>query len=314
MPQSIVTLGGMGRFLVGGPVMLGSVGSLTCDQEIERTRHLQRPKDTDASLDLSADGLASFTAKIDVLTGAKLSRELGRLRSRRKPQKQAATEVPLPWAIAHLEHRLAAGELDLLSEDGVALNTIFLAHSLILRWSGHMLLHEFARGMVYAFHHTATMLAVAEYLSDHGNSIGFTDASKVDGKSPDLYVHLSRAETVSIEVKAPPALQWPNFQATSSLERIVEKQVRRAKKQLTGNAGGLVVIGGSMSGRRLEKAVRSLIGRGRISSKLAAVTTVTFSAHGRFITNDSDVLAGDAPIEVKPFINPRFAGAPFLKA
>lgn len=313
LPHSIVTLGSEGHFLVSGPVLLGEQASFTCDQEIERLQGALRAFSNEPKpFDLANDGLEQFIARLDVLTNGKMSRELGKARVAQRSGDKMASVRPLPWAVARIERQLSLKHFDLSSADGVSLNFLQVAWHLLQRWANHPLAYEFARGMIFEFHHAATMLTAASYMVDHGNRVGFTDVGAEEGSSPDLYIDISRSERVSIEVKAPPNLQWPNFPTTLSMERIAEAQLRSARKQITGSAGGVVVIGGTCAGRRLEKAIRSLVDRRCVSTKIAAVVTISYPAAGDFEVAGNE-WRSHTHAQVAPVRNPKFLGPDYLR-
>lgn len=312
--HAVVTLGDAGRLLVTGPVSLGKKASFTTDQEITRVNALMDVlRGEDAPVDITPEGLKAFIATLDVITNCRMSKELGKARRNRRSGTHPAIASPLAWAIARIEAQLQLKQLDLSGDDGVALNYLHVANHVFRRWSRHALAGEFARGLIDNLHHNATMLMVAAYLEQHGNKIGFTDAIKESGPSSDLYIDLNRADKVSIEIKAPPELQWPNLSTSASLEKTVSAQVKSAKKQITGAAGGLVVIGSSALGRRLETVVRELAARGRFSSRVAAVAIVTYPARGSFGHINAGALSANTEALVRPIRNPKFSGEDFLK-
>ncbi|WP_257766030.1 hypothetical protein [Burkholderia glumae] len=109
--------------------------------------------------------------------------------------------------------------------------------------------------------------------------MGITKAESAAGKSADLYLNLTSSRSASIEIKAPNVFHWPN--AVPDLGRVEEKiegQLKEAAKQLTGDAGGVVVIGANHLDQQLTKKIRSsiesLAAKGRISSRITLVSAV----------------------------------------
>jgi hypothetical protein len=202
-------------------------------------------------------------------------------------------------------------------EDRAALVFIQMLEHLLTRWEHHPLFSIMSKGMILEYPHTITQLIAASYLADLGNDIGFTDMAGVEGRSPDLFLNMNCLERVSIEVKAPAELQWPNeCPSANQLERIVLKQTKKAKGQLTGEFGGLVILGASWlqkgGERSLEAVILDLIGRGKISSKISCVVGVCLNLQGRIGVSGRKINTEfSAHVFVCP--NSRFAGPAYLK-
>jgi hypothetical protein len=204
-------------------------------------------------------------------------------------------------------------------EDCAALAYVQILEHLMARWEHHPLFSLMSKAMVLEYPHAITQLTAASYMADHGNEIGFTDLTDLNGRSPDLFLNLNCLQRVSIEVKAPADLQWPNECPSSNrIEKIVLKQLQKAKGQLTGELGGIVVLGASWLTKgaetSFEAVVADLVKRGKVSSKISAVVGVClFLAECRAMVGGGKI---NAEFEARVFVcaNTRFDGPAYFKS
>lgn len=321
LPKQIVTLGRSGRYLLGDTVDVAGKAGFACDQEIERVQRetgIRQPESR--LLQLSEDWLTWFQARLNAASEGEMDRCVQSARRARAGGNQKYLKSPPAWAIEHLRSCLAIGRLDLdHPEDCAALAYIHVLEHLMARWEHHPLFSLMSKAMVLEYPHAITQLTAASYMADHGNEIGFTDLADLNGRSPDLFLNLNCVQRVSIEVKAPADLQWPNECPSSNrIEKIVMKQLQKAKGQLTGELGGIVVLGASWLYKGAEIAfeavILDLVKRGKISSKISAVVGVClFLAEGRAVVGGGKI---NAEFEAQVFVcpNSRFSGPDYFKS
>jgi hypothetical protein len=316
LPHTLVSCGADGFYELAGPADLSKDVAFISDQEIQRIENLTGVRVTvpsNTSLDFSLDGLAALEVEINSLCGNALSKALGDTRRALKKGGENFIKYPPAWAIIHLQRQIANNSFGVNGVDGIAwayISSLKLAAS---RWRHHPLFPSVAKGLVYEFHHSLTLLLIASYLSDHGNQIGFTDASSAMGRSPDLYVNVSPTERLSIEVKTPDELHWPSAVPTSArIEKIIERQARSARDQLTGEAGGVLVLGAfhptPAFNEVFDMAIKVVTRERQISKRIAAIVGVSISPIGmdRFLP---DKLRCSAQFKVSVELNPRFNGS-----
>ncbi len=320
IPKQTICLEAFGKFLLLGTIDVTGSGGFISEQEAARV-NLEtgaRPRRS-TPLVLTEEWLDYFQALLNSSSAGAMNKSVDSTMRAKKSKNTNYFRSPPAWAICHLRGCIERCELYLKSpEDCAAIAYIQILQHLTARWQHHPLFLLLSKGMVLEYPHTVTQLTVASYLADHGNDIGFTDMSDVEGRSPDLYINLNFFAKVSIEVKAPSELQWPNpCPSSARLEKIILKSVQKAIGQLTGELGGIVVIGTSWAFRGAEKVFKDviidLIKRGKISSKVSGVAGVCmFLAEGDFRVMPGSVNTGFSS-DVFVFLNDRFKGVPYLK-
>lgn len=284
LPKPLVTLGDVGRFLITGTVDLNDRAAISCDQEIERVRIGTSPRpQNNAHWELSPNSLMELETELVILTDGAIQKMMVSVkRSQAAGNSTFAQEKSPPvWALAQLHRSLSSGHIDLGGLDGIAFTYVQRLRDSLHRWRHHALFNAIARSLCHEFHHATTTFTIASYLSDHGNAVGFTDTSAQPGKSPDLFINVARNETFSIEVKCPRSFFWPwQRPSKSDMIRRIEDVIKGARSQITGSAGGVVVIGaGHFStgfDTDLEQCIKEVVGRGRVSTRVAAVSSVAF--------------------------------------
>lgn len=315
LPNTLVTLGHTGRFFIGNTVDVKDHAAFSTDQEIARVRGNTSPKKPLQSvIELSPSALSAMEAELNILTeGAFEKSRVSCVRAQTAENKTFAQEkFPVVWAIAHLREVLNAGEINVDGPDGVALAYLQIVRDCLGRWRHHPLFASVARSLCHEFHHSVTTFTVASYLSDHGNQVGITNTAKQQGSSPDLFININREETLSIEVKCPRAFFWPQKPPTNAdALRKITKELRDARKQLTGKAGGVVVIGAGQSdpdfSARFKTFLEQVMGEGRVSKRIAAVVGVSYLGAG--VTLDgSNGIRLTAGAQLFPVLNPRYEG------
>ncbi|MGJ7548487.1 hypothetical protein [Pseudomonas alloputida] len=320
LPRTIVTLGRTGRYRLAGTVDIRGKAGFTTDQEIERIGLETSPRPhSEVPLELSHEALHAFENDIDSIANGALKKSMESTTRAFKGGNKRFLNSPLAWALCHLHRCIDKGEFDLDDEDSrVAISYIQISKHLISRWQHHPLFHTMSKALVLEFPHCITQLLAATYLTEHGNPIGFNDHVKFDGQSPDLFLNANIFETISIEVKAPQDLQWPNaVPSVASLEKIICKQIQKASSQITGALGGVVVIGASWAKPEGEenfaKALSNLNERKKISTKVAGVVAVCIRIMGDYYWSPMQPMRTSISSNIFTQINLRFAGEQFLK-
>ena len=320
LPRRLVTLGDNGAFLIAGTVdMTNGNAAFSCDQEIARVAvatGVRNPQQD--GLDITLEGLQALGTKLEVLSSGAFGKGLASTQRALRAGNARFLNYPPAWAMTHLQRQIALGALDLRGADGVAVVYLQTLLHLIARWQHHPLFSIMSKALVHEFHHVLTMLITASYLADHGNPIGFTDPGNATGRSPDLFINIGPMSRVGIEVKAPTDLQWPQPLPTlERLERIVERHLRDARGQIAAGAGGIVVLGSSIPDPGLrgmfEASVASLIDRGGVSTRIAAVAGVCLAPHPQLEAFSGTNLNSTVSAEFFIQRNTRYAGPDFLR-
>lgn len=153
------------------------------------------------------------------------------------------------------------------------------AYDSVKRWIHHHHFDIIATSLCVEFNHTSTMLVALGYLNEQGNSVGITDTLSASGRSPDLYINTGPYSRLSIEVKAPSNFFWPAaVPSLSSMEIHIQRLLKSARDQLSGEDGGVVIIGASHPDLSMEKifnqAIKNVVRNGKLSSRIAAVAGV----------------------------------------
>lgn len=315
LPATLVTLGDDGRFLITGTVDLKDHAAMSCNQEIERVRTGTSPRSpSDADWDLSHNSLMELETELDILTDGAIQKMMGSVkRSHAAGNSTFAQEKSPPvWALDQLHRSLSSDHTNLDGLDGIAFAYVQRLRDSLHRWRHHALFNAIARSLCHEFHHATTTFMIAGYLSDHENAVGFTDTSAQPGKSPDLFINVARNETLSIEVKCPQSFFWPAQRPSKSdMIRRAERVINDARDQITGTAGGVVVIGAGHYSpgfdTEFEQCITEVVGRGRVSTRVAAVSGVAFFSpeiEGRDYTRGRITSGGHVYI----VRNPRFQG------
>lgn len=320
LPQRLGSLGDKGAFRIESTVdMTQGDAAFSCDQEIARVEAATGVRNPQPEgLEITSDGLKSLETKLEVLSSGAFRKCFASTQRALQAGNHLYLNFPPAWAMAHLQRRITLGALDLQGADGVAIVYLQTLLHLIARWQHHPLFSIMSKALVHEFHHVLTLLITASHLADHGNRIGFTDPGNASGRSPDLFLNIGAMSRVGIEVKAPSDLQWPRpAPAAERLARIIEKQLRSARGQIAAGAGGIVVLGSSISGpdfrQAFEASATSLIERGKVSTRIAAVAGVCLTPHPQ--VNGSVGSALNSTVQAEFFIlrNTRYAGADFLR-
>ncbi|WP_446904495.1 hypothetical protein [Burkholderia sp. YIM B11467] len=287
--------------------------AFTCDQEIDRVRALTGAEriPQPAPFPLDTESLDALAEELDRLTAQSFKPAIASVQRAAQAGNHNFVQCPPAWAIVRLKERLKAGEIGGV-EDNHALGYLQLVRQICARWIHHPLFSVIGKSLCNEFNHAMTMLSIASYLADHGNAIGIT-APIHEGQSPDLYINTTVNDRLSIEVKAPKALFWPSAAPSKDdIERCIRKELNGARDQLTGSAGGLVVIGCSHPdpavGQAFTECIREIMeGKRHVSSRIAAVGGVSFTnTLDNGSTDDRPILRHWFDVSVQA--NPRFEG------
>ncbi len=281
LPLALISMGDSGRFRLNGTLDLGvGENSLTCDQEIERVRRNSGVVPQHGGFELSVEWIEKLKAELIFWTGGAFLGVLGTAERARKNGNRFFMRCPLAWAVDRLVQGVERKSFDFGGDDAMVVRYIAQWLELSSSWKHHPLFKDvIGPALCNEYHHTIAMLLCCSYLERNGNSVGITKAESAAGKSADLYLNLTSSRSASIEIKAPNVFHWPN--AVPDLGRVEEKiegQLKEAAKQLTGDAGGVVVIGANHLDQQLTKKIRSsiesLAAKGRISSRITLVSAV----------------------------------------
>lgn len=323
LPTTLVTLGDVGRFLIKGTVDLKHRAAMSCDQEIDKMRADTLPKSQSrAKLDLSPGSLMALETELDVLTDGAIQKMVASAKRAHGAGNTTFAQMKSPpvWALVQLHSSLSNGQINMDGLDGIAIAYVQTLRDSLHRWQHHPLFSTIARSLCHEFHHGITAFTVASYLSDHGNDVGITDTSTQPGKSADLFINVARNETLSIEVKCPQAFFWPAQRPNKAdMARKIELAIKAARNQITGTAGGIVVIGAGHPvlgfNSELDECIKEVVGSGRVSRRVAAVVGIAFygariegrDASGPKITSGGEVYVtrnprfpGPNPVDIEP--------------
>jgi len=288
LPTTLITLGNSGRFLIKGTVDLKDRAAMSCDQEIARVRAGTLPTpQIRLQWELSPDSLMALETELDLLTGGAFQKMVASAKRAQDFGNKTFIQEKSPpvWAITQLHNALSKGQINLDGPDGIAIAYLQTLRDSLHQWQHHQLFNVIARTFCHEFHHAITAFMVASYLSDHGNHIGITDTSAQQGKSPDLFFNVARNETLSIEVKCPQSFFLPAERPRKEeMAWKIERVIKDAGDQITGSAGGVVVIGSGHPvvgfDSELEGCIREIVGSGCVSKRVAAVVGVAFYGVG----------------------------------
>lgn len=287
LPFRTVSMGRTGRYLIKDTVRLdGLPVTITSDQEIERVAAATGIRAAyKGPLEMSEAQVAKLVDRLDTLTDGNLRKGLLVVERAEARGNRRHISCLSAWAIHRLTECLRKGAIDFSTDDGVALRLYNLIVHFVSRWEHHHSFPAFAKGLVSEFHHTLGMLVAASYMADHNNRIGFTDARRVAGRSPDLFLNLGGTQKASIEIKAPAPFQWPNavVPGSSVAQAIIARALKDARGQL-GDRGGVVIIVANSLQIDLkgvtEDAAKELVARNMVSGRIAAIVGVCQSSFG----------------------------------
>jgi hypothetical protein len=313
LPTAMIMLGESGRYALSGTINLADRVAISCPQEVARVKAVNSPRpEEDSNLSLTAESLNSFATELEIWTDGAVGRIEASIERARKAGNldYATVHAPLVWAFAQVRSALSRRSLNLSGPDQIAISYLQIYQKVKEEWRHHPLFPAIARSFCHDFHHSITTLAIASYLSENGNHVGITDATAHSGKSPDLFVNTARSERLSLEIKCPRSFFWPSDPPDDAeLFRRIDKELKGARAQLTGGAGGVVVLGAGHQIASFDAAfracVRSMVERQRVSRRICAIVSVSF-----FGASFSGVHAGRPMVSsgatVDVVLNPRF--------
>ena len=269
-------------------------------------------------MDLGSDALDATEIKYDKLSSGEMLRASHSARRAASRNNTLFLRSHLAWALEYIRACNAAGTINLDDEKAqAALTFLQISRQLLTRWEHHSCFPLISKSIVLEFPHTVTQLLAASYLADAGNDIGFNDHIKFSGRSPDMFINANFKETISLEVKAPEELQWPSkCPEPFALENLLIKQIKNASKQITGELGGVVVIGATWAGQEehgaLVRALKNIDMRNKISSRVAGVVGVFINILGHYWDPAGHGIRSDLVSNVHVQLNSRFKGEQFL--
>ncbi|MDN2679980.1 hypothetical protein [Janthinobacterium sp. SUN033] len=309
MPLNLITVGSDGKYLIKSTVKITGGVTMTCDQEIARIHAITNSKKADdEKIILSTVFFDSLVTELNVYTNNEFETKYVRTLRARKSGNIRYLNSPLAWAIVHCRSCFEEQDFPSHNADYVALLYIQQYRHAISRWKHHPLFESIVIAISSEFHHLITMLISASYLEDVGNQVGFTDTKAAEGKSPDLYLNIGHDSRLSIEVKSPQTLYWPNENfSLADLENSIVAAAKSAKNQITGTSGMLVIGATSLeSGFKelFEQAIINVLNRNKISSRIEAIAGVV---HTPLNIKDSHGLLSSIS-QFSPHKNPRFNG------
>lgn len=319
LPLGLISIGRSGHYNLMSTVDTSNLIGIISEQNIELTNSRIGVKPSNSKLNLTHEGMCELETLLDEVSSGDFRKSLLSTTRAFELGNDKFLKFPAAWAIHHLKKIFAEGVVDIsIPEDNAAIAHLYLLSDLFSRWQHHPLFKQSARGCALEFHHTVTQLMVASYLADHGNPIGFTNTKVLNGQSPDLYINNNTCNSLSIEVKAPPELQWPNASAsTERLEKIIDKQLRKARDQITGTAGGLVAIGALTLNHdeknKIDLAIQSLINRKKVSTRILAIASVVRFLYPVHFEPGMGSFRFGCSFAINIHKNPRFEGEDILQ-
>lgn len=305
-------------YLIGATVQLSDRAAIASQEEIDRIDLLTRVRpDLNVEFQLTPDGLTELEGWFGAnLTGFKGA--MGKARRARAVGNKEHRNCMLAWSLLHLQERLAAMRLSVGGEDGAAIACLQLSSHLIRRWQHHPLFTAISSGIVHEYPHAITQLVAATWLSDAGNRIGFTKIPDA-GRSPDMFVNRGPDVQISIEVKAPPELQWPHrLPDAGGLAKTIHRQLKNARDQISADHGGFVVLGASSHDQfamiAIRTAINELIRRRQLSTRLAGVLVIV---GGQSIAArpglNQQLVTSDVECDTQWIANPQYELEPFAQ-
>lgn len=310
LPAKLMRIDARGRYRISSTLVIDGGVALACDAEIHRVQlSTAAAPDQASDLTLSTEGLNLLQAELDILTEQEFSKMLAAAKRAEAAGNMMFTKCQPAWAVQRLRSWIDKASPDLEEKDVIAISYLQQLRHIIDRWRHHHFFPLVSRTFCSEFHHAVTMLSAAAYLSDNGNDIGITDTRSAVGRSPDLYINSRADRRASIEVKAPDLFSWPSPQLSEpEFEKHIHRVLRSAREQITGEDGGIVVIGTNCLGKQTDifkAAIRNVIDSGKVSTRIAAVIGVSF-------TPTVDIHPGKMNFNVQGDVmggpNPRYTG------
>lgn len=319
LPRQIIPLRGSGGYFFSDTVDLRQKAGFASEQEIERVLQatVARPP-IGSPLDLTPEGLNALETRFNQLSSGEMYKASESAQRAAKGGNLFYLKSHLAWAINYVRTCIGVGSIDLDDERTQAAFTFMqMAGHLFRRWEHHPLFPLISKSIVLEYPHAVTQLLAATYLSDQGITTGFNNPADFSGQSPDLFINANPLETISIEVKAPQELQWPNrCPSPAALEDLLAKHILKASKQITGEWGGVVVLGASWASdgghAALTQALQNLDKRMKISSRVAGVVSVSINILGHYRLPYGEGLGSTISSNVGVQLNSRFSGEQFL--
>jgi hypothetical protein len=314
LPQHLIRLTAGKRYIIGSTVLGHGGVAFSCDYEIDRVRALTSAAlEVPSKLNLSPHDLDLLEDELNILTEYEFAKMVAAAKRARGVGNIAFTKCPPAWAMEHLRSRLSEDPWVVSREDEIAIGYLYQLRHIIARWQHHHFFPLVAKSLCSEFRHAVTMLLAASHLSDVGNEIGITNTLASVGRSPDLYLNVGAEHRISIEVKAPNSFFWPLPQLSlADLEKQIHRVLRSAREQLTGEGGGIVVLGvgfGDEYKAVFAKAVENVASSGKMSTRIAAIFGVhqfssIKSSHDGLLNCDIEVTFCLAKNPRYPGVNP----------
>jgi hypothetical protein len=221
-------------------------------------------------------------------------------------------KFPPAWAIEQLKRSSAAGTIDVMDADGVAIGIIQVLLDIFNRWNHHPGFEPILKATLFDFKHNVSQMLAASYLSDAGNWIGFGEPKNGGGRSSDMFINLDSVTRHSLEIKAPDEFWWPAVTPDADrMKKILESKFRSARGQIETAGGGVLVIGGcSPSEQFLQLAhqvTEELNKEGRIPSRMAGIAIVGMLPFPQ-LEMHVDQINVSTYAQVTTIVNARYAG------
>lgn len=318
LPQGLVVMDKGRRYMIEGPLDVTGLVGLISEQELARIINETHPVSSPPVLELTVEGLEKIIDYMRQLTAGDIDRALASATRAKMLGNSSYSGSPIAWALLHLNDRIVKDRLKADDpEDCAALGYVSAMLDLFPAWRHHPFYGHIAKGFVNEFAHTLVQFAAANYLLECGNNVGLTEPAANSLKSPDMYLNLNVLERCSVEIKAPLELQWPSeFPLGPRVGEIAKKILYKASKQLTGERGGVVVIGAIQIGREhyesFKNSVLDLLRRNQVSSKIAGVLILLIDLKPEFQIDGEDLISTMISC-VELHRNPNFTGANYLK-
>lgn len=312
--NGVVTIGNSGEFALQGCFTLPQSVSLTCDQEIIQSSTPSETVTFSTGIGFSIEIMQQFAEELNAFSQGELDKALTRTQKAFDHKNLLYMDYPPAWGILQIRRVIRDKALHHDSHaDMAGFSYLHVLGHLLRRWQNHPLISLLSKASIVEFHHTITLLVTASYLTDAGNAVGFTNTPKENTASADLYININATQRLQIEIKAPKELQWPfSTPHPEKLEEFLNKLIRKAKKQINSELGGIIVIGASAFGRKqmhsIDQAIKNLIRKGKVSEVFAGIGRIYTDLQPDFGDTSIEPVTANVYSRTELHMNQRYAG------
>lgn len=311
------------------PLQIPANVSVLSNEEFQRVRLALKPGPrTGRQINLTPEGLLGLVEELNGYIKGKgkkpwFAKRLQEAESSLQENRSLANLHPLAWAIVTLRKTMTDGSKKVVWQmhgyEGMAVLFILQYRDVVERWKDKPNFNVVLDSLDNEFTHTATMMAALGYMTENPDLpvAIMPKGSANNGKTaaaPDLFMNIGRADTFSMEVKAPSTLLFPDMAKITQdkVNVIVKNWVDSASEnQLTGEYGGCVVVGASHadpSFRAMFEQSLTYASHNAPSDKVAAVIGVFNTPIGEY-KRSGNVIDVTTYASVIPVPNPNFRGS-----